>query len=270
MQNRLVVGLAIALASSACDKKAEGQTVAVVNGEEITSSELNAELASANIPADADKKEATSRILQSLIDRRLMAQQAKKEGIDRSPEFITRQRRTTEDLLINMLATRQLDTAKLPDDAAIADLERKRPQAFGNREIWRLNQLIYDTPKEPAILARIAQTKNLDQLAAVLTSAGVTFTRANNQVATDVIPTEIFPRLSALPPGEPFIVPNGGRSVASSIVARDPAPITGSAARAAAANVIRRESSAQVLQQRLKELRASAKLEYKEGFAPAK
>jgi hypothetical protein len=124
------------------------------------------------------------------------------------------------------------------------------------------------TPTDKAVLDKIAQTKTLDQLIAVLTAAGQSFTRATNQIVTDTIPTEIYPKLTALAPGEPFIVPSGQRSVASAIVSKEPAPITGPAARAAAAQMIRQEGSTTSLQQRLKDLRANAKVEYKEGFGP--
>ena len=50
MRSKLVLAVGIALMASACTKKAEGQTVAIVNGEEITAAELNAELANAKIP----------------------------------------------------------------------------------------------------------------------------------------------------------------------------------------------------------------------------
>ena len=49
MRAKIVLAVGLALMASACDKKAEGQTVAIVNGEEITAAELNAELASANV-----------------------------------------------------------------------------------------------------------------------------------------------------------------------------------------------------------------------------
>ena len=111
---RIAILLSTALIVAGCDRKAEGQSVAIVNGEEITSSELNGEIALANLPATLDKKAATSRILQAMVDRRLLAQQARTDGLDKSPEFISRQRRATEDLLLNMLASRKLNTTKLP------------------------------------------------------------------------------------------------------------------------------------------------------------
>lgn len=268
MQKRTLVALLLLATCTACQKKAEGQTVAVVNDEEITSSELNAELATANVSENADKKAVTNRILQGLIDRRLLAEQAKKDGIDRSPDFLSRQRRMNEELLIGMLASRSADTAKLPTDAEIAAFQAKQPQAFASREVWKLEQLQYDTPQDKAVTDRIITTKSLDQLAAVLTAARIPFQRANNQLVTSVIPAELYPQLARLAPGEPFIVPAGSKSVASAIVARQPSALVGPQARTEAVNALRRQSSTNALQQRLKDLRSSAKIEYKEGFAP--
>lgn len=268
MQKRSLVALALLATLTACQKKAEGQTVAVVNNEEITASELNAELANANIPDTADKKAITNRVLQGLIERRILAEQARKDGIDKSPEFIARQRRMNEELLIGMLASRSMDTSKLPSDAEIAAFQAKQPQAFANREVWKLDQLQYDTPQDKAITARIAATKTLAELASVLSAARIPFQRASNQLVTSAIPAELYPQLARLQGGEPFIVPAGAKSVASSIVSREPAPLSGPQARTEAVNAIRRLNSTNALQQRLKDLKASAKIEYKEGFAP--
>src|SRR4051812_49548010 len=92
--------MASALVVTGCGKKATGQTVAVVNGEEISQGELNAELQAANVPASADRKQVTAQLLQRIIDRKLLAQAAVKDGIDKTPEYISRQRRMNEELLI--------------------------------------------------------------------------------------------------------------------------------------------------------------------------
>ena len=106
MRSKIVLAVGIALMASACTKKAEGQTVAIVNGEEITAAELNAELGNAKIPEGADKNQARSRVLQAMIDRRLLAQQARKDGIDKTPEFLNRQRRATDEWLVNRALAR--------------------------------------------------------------------------------------------------------------------------------------------------------------------
>lgn len=270
MHKSTLAALSVLAICSACSKKAEGQTVAIVNGEEITASELNAELANANVAGNADRKQVTNRVLQGLIDRRLLAEQARKDGIDRSADYISRQRKLNEELLIGMMANRSFETSKLPTDSEISAFQAKNPQAFANREVWKLDQLQYDTPTDRALLGQIAATKTLDQLANVLTSARIPFQRASNQLVTSAIPAELYPQLAKLAPGEPFIVPAGNKSVASAIASRTPAKLDGPAARTEAVNAIRRQNSTNLLQQRLKDLRSGAKIEYKEGFAPAK
>src|SRR5437763_8427667 len=93
--------VACAILVSGCQRKAEGQTVAVVNGQEITVPELNFALGQAKIPESADKNAVRSQILQQLVDRQLLADQAKSEGIDKSPEYLNRQRQADEQLLIS-------------------------------------------------------------------------------------------------------------------------------------------------------------------------
>lgn len=269
MRNRLILSLSLALLASGCDRKAEGQTVAVVNGEEITVNELNTELANANLPPDVDRKQVTARVLQTMIDRRLLAQQAREENLDKSPDYLSRQRRLTEDLLIGMLAQRQMNTAQLPSAAEVSRLQATRPQMFANREVWSLEQLQYPTPTDPKLQQRIAATKSLDELASVLTQSGVKFERGRNRIDSAVVPSDMYRSISMLPRGEPFIVPAAGRSIASVVVAREPAPLTGDPARPVAVATLRREQGAKFMENRLKTLRQGAEIEYKEGYGPA-
>lgn len=268
MRSRIILALSLALVVSGCNKKAEGQTVAIVNGEEITAAELNAELDTAKIPPGVEKDQARARVLQQMIDRRLLAQQAKKDGLDKSPEFLNRQRRMNEDLLISMFASRQIDTTKLPSDPEIQRYEASRPEMFANREQWDLEQLRFNMPTDEAVKAKLDAAKSLEEVAKVLTEAKITFNRQKNRLDTAVIPHDLYGRLRTLPPGEPFIIPVGNLAIASVVTAREPAAVTGDQARPVAVAAMRRSQAAKVMQDRLKSLRASAKIDYKPGFAP--
>ena len=269
VRSRLVLAIGIALMASACTKKAEGQTVAIVNGEEITAAELNAELANAKIPEGADKDQARTRVLQAMIDRRLLAQQAKTDGIDKSPEFLNRQRRATEDLLINMFASRQIDTAQLPANSEIEKFQAARPWVFSQREQWNLDQLRFQMPADAATRSKLDQAKTMEEVVKVLTDANIAFTRQKNKLDTAVIPQNLYGQLAAAArASEPFIIPIGNQAVASTIVSREPAPITGEQARPIAVAAMRREQASQLMQNRLKAIRDAAKIEYKEGYAP--
>ncbi len=66
----LIALTSLSLALADCGKKAEGQVVAVVNGEEITLNELNGEIAELNIPANVDKIRVRAEVLQRMVERR--------------------------------------------------------------------------------------------------------------------------------------------------------------------------------------------------------
>ena len=270
VRSRIVLIAAVALSITACNKKAEGQTVAIVNGEEITAAELNADLDSAKLPPGMTKDQARSRILQTMIDRRLLAQQAQKDGLDKSPEYLNRQRKMNEDLLINMLASRQIDTAQLPSTQEIQKFEASRPEMFDKREQWELDQLRFNMPTDQAVRAKLDAAESLDEVAKVLTDAGITYNRQKNRLDTAIIPHDLYGRLATMKAGEPFIVPIGGIGVASVIVSRQPAVLSGDEARPVAVAAMRRTQATKLMQDRLKALRQQAKIDYKAGFAPPK
>ena len=270
MSQRIVLAIVLACIVSSCEKKPQGQTVAVVNNEEITASDLNAELSNANVSAADATKDVRAQALQRLIDRRLLAQQAKSDGLDKSPEFLNQQRRMNEELLINMLISRQANTAQVPSAAEIAQFEASHPGMFAKREIWSLQQIIYPLPKDATVTAKIAAAKSLDEVAQALTAARIQFTRANKQFDSAMLPPALYTQLGSLAPGEPFIAPGPDKAVASVISARQSAPLNPDQQRQVALSQMRGEKVKQLLGQRLKDLKAKAKIEYQPGFSPAK
>jgi EpsD family peptidyl-prolyl cis-trans isomerase len=270
MRQRIVITLFIALAATSCQKKASGQTVAVVNNEEITAAELNAEIAAeSNNVTGGDTKQLRNAALQKLIDRKLVVQQARADGIDKSPEYLSQLRRSTDDLLINMLIGKRLGSSQVPTPQEISALEASRPEMFANRETWTLSQIIYPLPKDAALNAKLTAAKTLDEVAQDLTSAGVQFTRNTRKLDTAIFPHAIYAQIANLPAGEPFIAPGQDKAVASVITAREPNPTPTDQARAIALQVLRRDQVDKFVQDRVTALRASAKIQYQPGFGPS-
>jgi len=269
MRPIFVMLIAIVAVAPGCSKKAEGQTVAVVNGDEITTAELNADLSAAKLPPGAGGAQARSQVLQAIIDRDLLAQDASKAGIDKSPEFLQRQRELTQNLLIGMLADREGGSAQLPSDAEVASFEAAHPQMFAQHEIWSLDQLRFATPSSASVKEQMKRTKSLQELAKVLSDNKIVATPAKRQIDSAAVPDDMYAKIENLAPGEPFIVDAGGVAVANAITARDAQPVTGDDAKPQAVAIIRKQQTQKLLQDRLKQLRASAKIQYKEGFAPS-
>lgn len=268
MGQRIVLAIVLAFVVSSCQRKAEGQTVAVVNNEEITAADLNAELASENLPASSATKEARAAALQLLINRRLLEQQARSEGIDKSPEYLNRERRATEQLLISMLVSRQVNTAQVPTPDQISKFEADHPGVFSKREIWTLQQVIYPLPKNDALKAKINAANTLDDVVHALSAAGVQFTTGTRQVDSAMIPPDNYAQIMTLKEGEPFIANGPDKAVASVITARQAAPLPDDKARQVALEGIRRDQVNKFIGNRVKSLKATAKIEYQPGFGP--
>ena len=267
-RSRFLAITASCLAVAACGSEPTGQSVAVVNGEEISVAEVNAELASANLPASADRKQVMPQLLQRVIDRRLLAQQASDQGIDKSPEFLNRQRRLNEDLLIGLATKRQADSMRIPDQRTIDRFIAENPSMFAQRARLQLNQLVFDPPARPDAMDRLKVGNSLAELAATLTELGIPYTQTPAQLDTATVPPPVLRQIEALPPGAPFIVPLNGKMYASVITGRETTPVSQAENRRLAVEAIRNRDLRASLEGQLKRLRSEAEIEYQAGYAP--
>ena len=127
---------------------------------------------------------------------------------------------------------------------------------------------MYPLPQPQPVAVKLGAAKSMDEIAQALTAAGVRFTRASKKIDTAIFPHALYEQVAKVPAGEPFIAPGGDKAVANVITAREPAPLTGDQARAVALNAMRQVRANTVVQDRVKDLRAKAKIEYQPGFAP--
>ncbi len=271
MRNKAIMmaGAAAALVLiGGCSKKPGGQVVAVVNGEEITQQELNAELQNAHIPPNVDQQKVMPALLQRVVDRKLVTQLAKTDGLDKTPTYLAQSRILDENLLANQYAGKIAKTLPLPDTAAVDTFISSNPTIFGQRKRYTLNQIVFNQPSDPAFLQKLGPAHTLDAIAAILTASQVQFVRGVGKLDTGAIPPEIATKIAALPPGEPFLLPDNGRIVASVIASADPVPVTPEEARPAALNILRQKALQDALGKKLEAARASAKISYEDGFAP--
>ena len=264
--------LAALLASTAllaaCDREATGQVAAVVNGEEITLQEINAELSGANIPQGADQKRIQQAALQRIIERRLLAQTAKEEGVDQSPEYLIRKRQLEEALLVQMLRQRQERAAAVPDQRAIDKYVQDNPGIFAGRTVYTLDRIQFPLPADISSLRALEDDKSMAEVAATLDSLGIRFERGPAQMDTARLGQQQLAQIQRLPPGEPFITPEGGLVTVAVITNTNAQPITAQNARPVALDAMRNESINKALQAQLEQAKRTAEIEYQDGFAP--
>ena len=90
----------------------------MVDGVELTLSEVNAEASARGISVGTDRG-VRDGLIAALIDRKLLVKAAHERGVDRSPEFILAQRRADEILLAQHLIALLLSDAPPVTDADV-------------------------------------------------------------------------------------------------------------------------------------------------------
>lgn len=262
--------LAAALLVSGCHKEPKGQILAIVNGEEISLQELNAELQGARIPDTANRDQLRKQILQRLIDRKLIVQKAREQGLDKTPEFVTQQRRLEENLLVTMLGQKIASTVPMPDDRDITQYIADNPTQFASRQRLLLDQIQFAAPKDPKLLLTLRDAHTLDQVAAGVQKLGLGMSRGKGVIDTGRLDPGLVKVINQLPPGEPFVLPSNGQYVASVIVGRDATPTPTPVAREAAAEMVRRKELVSESKAQVARARSTAEIQYQPGYEPDK
>ena len=266
----LLCSVAALATLAGCDRKPEGQVVAVVNGQEVTNQEVNSELQNAPDVKGDDAKKLRNMALEKVIDRQLLADVAKKDGIESSPDYILRKKKMDEGLLVQMLGEKIARDQKQPSAQDIQKVISDNPQAFADRTIYLVDQIAFPTPDRKEVLSALEPTKTMDEVAAVLNRFGIKFQRGRNQIDSANLAPPMFENIKKVGTSEPIIIPTGPTVGVIQIMASKPAPITGDAAKPIASQVFVKQSVGDALKERLEKAKKDANIKYQSGFsAPA-
>ena len=258
--------LASACFLAACDQEPTGQVAAVVNGEEITLQEINTELSSVPIPEGADEEQLRQAVLKRIIDRRLLAQEAREDGLDQTPEFLVRRRQLEDALLIQLLRQKQERAATVPNEGAIDNYISENPGSFANRTIFTLDRIQFPLPSNLDMLKALEDDNTMDEVAATLDSLGINYTRGKAGMDSARLGEERLQRILAVPAGEPFVTPEGSMVTVAVITDREVQPVSPQESRPAALQALRNSEIQQSLESRLESARQTAEITYQEGF----
>lgn len=258
----------MAILISGCDKKPEGQVAAVVNGDEITLQEINTEIGNANIPAGADSKEVQRAALQRIVERRLLAQSAKEDGLDKTPEYLIRSRQINDALLVQLLGQRAEKSFEVPDQQAINKYMAENPSMFAGRKMYVVDRIQFGLPSDVAQLKTLESAHSMEEVAKTLNGLGIKFERGAAKMDSAQLGQQRLDQILALPAGEPFVIPENGMVTVAVITGES--PLAGSSAEmtAMATQALRRKALTTSLEQRLKQARAKGEIKYQPEFAP--
>lgn len=256
----VTAALALAAALAGCSKQPGGQVVAVVNNQDITQQELQAQAVSEGIPSNANFKAVAPGILERVIQRNLLADYARDQGLDRSPGFVARRRQMEQTMLAGMALEKLAGQQPAPTPAEVNAYIAANPTLFAKREELVLDQLRFATPNPPSKVGQLSSLTSLDLAEAELKRMGVAVSRAEVRVDTGALAPQVASQIVALPPGTLFDISANGVSLISTIKSR--APIGGDPAtwNAVAASAVAQQAKLKAAAARLDELRKAAKV----------
>lgn len=265
-----VLGSCMALALLAgCNKQPGGQVVAVVNNDDVTVQELNAEAQAAQLPAaSANDKQAVAALLQRVIDRNLLADYARREGLDRGPDYVARKRQMDQALLADLAVRKLSGGSANPSSAEVSAYIAANPLLFAERQKLALDQIRFPTPPQADELKAITAAPTLEGVIAQLDAKGIKYVRGAAALDTGGIDAAAVRQILALKPGEAFALSTAGQTFVSVVTGKAPVSVDKAAWPTIAANALRNQRLTKLMADSLEQLRTSAKIKYDPAYKP--
>jgi peptidyl-prolyl cis-trans isomerase C len=253
-----------------CDKKPEGQVIATVNGDEITQRELVAEVnavgGGANV-SEQQMKSAQPLLVQGMVDRKLLVQEAKRSNLDKNPQYLALRQRTDDILLAQMLAQSWAARDQKPAPAAVQAFINENPLMFGQRQAVLVDAIV--TPATSITPKQLLPFQSNDAIAAWLRDNKKPFERGNRQIDTMTLPRPFAQQLLArAAKGEPVALNDGNALTIMAARAVRPAPVPANQWRPLAERAMKQQAQGKVAQDEIKRLRETADISYLPGYAP--
>lgn len=265
----------LAVLVSGCEKPdapAKSETVATVAGDKISEAELNLALSGLGELSEAQTAEAKTRLLQALIDQRLVAQAAKKAGLDKEPEVAVAMAQASRQVLAEAYAERSFKDVAKPSETEIADYYNQHPELFSQRRIYRIQELELklDPSRMSEVEAKLKSSHSMGDFVIWVKEQGIEGKTAVAVKPAEQIPPPLLDRLSQMKDGQVTVLPGRpGHVLIQQLQESQLQPASLEQAKNAIEQALMAEKRRELMEADLKKLREAAKIDYASGFAPA-
>jgi len=265
----------LAAFASGCEKPAtavKSEMVATVDGDKIGEAELNQAVSGLGELNEAQTAEARTRLLQALVDQRLVEQAAKKAGLDKEPAVEIAMAQASRQALVDAYAERSFKGVAEPTDSEIADYYNQHPELFSQRRIYRIQELelVLDPSRTAEVEAKLKGSHSLGDFVNWVKEQGIEGKSAVAVKPAEQIPAPLLNRLSQMKDGQVTILPGrSGHVVVQQLQESQLQPVSLEQAKNAIERALMTQKRKELLEADLKNLREAAKIEYASGYAPA-
>ena len=200
----ILLAAVAALTLTACsnDAKApEGQVVATVDGKDVTIHEVNAEIGGMGSQAQsAPRKLVEAVALSRVIERKMLAAEARTKKLDQSPQFVLAKTRADENLLVQALQAEVAGKVNQTPREGAQKFISDNPIMFAERRIMTLDQIQFlRTPKSAAL--PLKEAKTMQDVERLLLEQNIEYRRAPQGAPAPVVYVNVVAEMKT----DPFI-----------------------------------------------------------------
>jgi len=267
----VLVVAAVGLAGCGKKEAKPGQSLASVDGEEITQLQLNEELQRAGVQG-AQQEAASKQLLESLIERQLLLNAAVKDKVDRDPKVVQAMERAKALILAQAYLQKHVPAMAKPARAEIDAYYAEHPLFFSARKQFDMRELVLASKDlDDTAKGVIDAAKSLEEVASWLEQRKIKFARTQLSRTSADLPPELSGKLQAMAKGQLFIIKEGERSLLLTITDIKDSPVTLEAAAPQIEQFLMNKKGKDSASAELARLRSAAKVSYLNGAsAPAK
>lgn len=266
---RGVLVLAACAVLAACgNEENAAQVLARVNGEEITALQINDELMRAGVKP-AQHEAATQNLLEMLIDRQLIADEAMRNSIHRKPEVVQAIERAKAQIIAQAyIKSIEMKIAK-PSQSEIDDYFQKHREYFSLRKQYTIQQIVFATSDfSNELRLAIDSARSLDSVAAWMDRHRVKYARGQISRTTADLPELMMAKLKNMKKNQLFIFRDGDSSMLNRISDVMDSPVDAKDAAPQIEQYLINNKYSEVVDAKIAQLRSSAKVEYLNASAP--
>jgi EpsD family peptidyl-prolyl cis-trans isomerase len=251
------------------------QVAARVNAEEISIHQINSML-SARSADEAASKNATRAVLDRLVDRELLVQQAEKHRIDRSPQVVQALESAKKDIVARAYLENMTAQLARPDSAQVRQFYEANPALFSQRRIYTLREfgLVFpagaDAGKYVSELQPLltgGDAHSLEQLGQWAKQREVVVSESDGVKAAEELPMDVLPKFATMKQGDVGYLRNESGVVVFQILSVLDAPIAEKTAQPMIENILMTTKQTELVAAEMKRLRQEAHIEYMGEFS---
>ncbi|ACT48701.1 EpsD family peptidyl-prolyl cis-trans isomerase [Methylotenera mobilis] len=271
----LVVLVAMALQMTACNKKDNSaarasQTIARVNGDEITVHQVNNELQRANVKPE-QQEAAAKQIVQALIDRQVLVQAAIDAKMDRNPRVVQAIESAKAQILAQAYIDEKLSQVAKVTVADIAQYKTTHADVFADRKMYLMDELSLPLDAYSAELNAVAdKAKSMAEIMQWLDEHGVKYNHQQVAHASETLPSPLLAELSKMKLQDIIFIRARQGNVIAQILQIKNAPAADDDTKKQVEQLIIAEKRKAIIEAEMKRLHEAAKVIYLDRkFEPA-